>query len=549
MIKRGLELLKKDISIDIIHTVLFAMITFFVLSTWVHHAFQGNYWGPFLPGANFGIPSDEKEILGMYPTSPVGWDAQFYYYQSNDLFIVKDAKKHIDMPAYRYQRIGVPLISGTIASLLGYKLTPPILYHYVQIFIISIGFFFLIRWLRENNLSSIYAYGWILSLGVINGLAFGMPDPVGDAFFIMSIILVLKRKLIFYAIITSLLLLVREGYASYAGIIFILTALNKIPWEKNNRLINSFFTAFPGGVLLAWSTFITVKLGQTFFQASKGANLTDLPFLGVFKTYKTAIESGNVEEMIFKVMGVFILIMTAYVVWKSRKNSNMWYAVLVYIFLVSMLGTTIWLDYSGYMKALGSLIAVVIILLPYVNNKGFYKVVLILIAIIGLSYNLYSKRYHLFTEYTGVASTVNNKSNIPNKKLTAFASEINPINLNDKWKSYRGLFSFAHREVKEINVNIKNTSQEIWRALPQGGIDSINASYQWFDETGTKFLAEGIRNPLSKDVLPNESIEMDMNIRLLKKGKYILKLSMLQEGVAWFYQVGGNFKDIPIEIK
>lgn len=533
------------LKIDIIHSVIIFIISFSIFGIWVQHSFQGNYWGPFLPGDNFGIPPKESQI-GMYPTSKVGWDAQFYYYQSNDILAQGDEYLHIDNPSYRYQKIGMPLIARIVSIMFGQQITPPFLYHLLQFLIVAIGFFVLIRWLRRNEINQIYAYAWILSVGVINSLAYGMPDPVGDAFFIMSIIFALSGQLLLYMIVTTLLLLVREGYALYAAIIFVLTFLGKIQCEKLDKKKQIILTMIPGIVVVLWMLYVTYRFGITPMESTKGMGLTDLPFIGAIKTFILAIKQGSVVNVIFNEFAVLILCICIYYVIKIRKTSYVWYAVLGYIILISSLGITVWIDYSGYMKALGSIIAIVIIGLPYINKKHIITVLSVVIILQGVIYNYHVKKDLLYVKYEK-SEMIKQISGEKNDKLKEFKSEL----LSNKKKvSYqeKNILNRFRREVGEVNVTVKNNSTENWYANPEYGVNSINLSYRIYDKEGKTVLYDGLRKPLTSDILQGQSSNFNLQFAVPSdEGEYILRISMIQEGVAWFNDVeGGGYIDIPL---
>ncbi|MDG0794534.1 hypothetical protein OMP38_29610 [Cohnella ginsengisoli] len=81
------------------------------------------------------------------------------------------------------------------------------------------------------------------------------------------------------------------------------------------------------------------------------------------------------------------------------------------------------------------------------------------------------------------------------------------------------------------------------------GKGQVNLSYHWMNQTGDKLLEDGIRTALSENVYPNQSTESNMIIKLPQKsGHYLLRLSLVQEGVSWFYLAGGGYLDIPVKV-
>lgn len=541
--------LERDVKIDFLHSFLVFVVIFIIFNIWVNHSFEGNYWGPFAPGEHFGIPSRESD-MGIYPNNEVGWDGQFYYYESNDIFATKDEYLHIDTPAYRYQRIGMPLIARGVSLILGKQMTSPALYHFLQIFIVAIGFFVLIRWLRKNNIKQIYAYAWLLSAGVINALAYGLPDPVGDAFFIISIVSALSGELMLYSIATIFLLLVREGYSLYAALIFFFTVFNKIPWKNKDNKKRIIFTMLPGVIVVAWMGYVTYRFGITPISATKNANLTSAPFVGAMKSFIDSIRQGNVIEVLFKEFAVFILLFSMYKVIKLRKVSYISYAVLGYAILMASLGTTVWVEYSGYMKALGSIIAVLIIYMAYDNKKILISILSIIIITQGVIYNYHIKKDAMYTKFekSNIAQNVDVQKN---DKLNEFKSNISSESKVIVIDNSKNLFRNFLRKIYNIDVSVTNMSKDDWYLAPEYGKNSICLSYNIYDKNGENKLYDGIRTRIGTNILSDESKNIEMKFTPPSKpGQYILRISMVQEEVAWFYmQPNGGYLDIQLEVK
>ena len=63
-------------------------------------------------------------------------------------------------------------------------------------------------------------------------------------------------------------------------------------------------------------------------------------------------------------------------------------------------------------------------------------------------------------------------------------------------------------------------------------------------------IQEGERYNLLKSVQPGEEMEREIFISYPKeKGKYIVRISLIQEGVSWFYQQNMGYEDVEINIK
>ena len=62
-------------------------------------------------------------------------------------------------------------------------------------------------------------------------------------------------------------------------------------------------------------------------------------------------------------------------------------------------------------------------------------------------------------------------------------------------------------------------------------------------------MSDGARTPLPHDVAPGESVSLDATIQVQSApGEYTLRLTMVQELVAWFEGRGGQPLDIPVTV-
>jgi hypothetical protein len=87
-----------------------------------------------------------------------------------------------------------------------------------------------------------------------------------------------------------------------------------------------------------------------------------------------------------------------------------------------------------------------------------------------------------------------------------------------------------------LNITAKNAGNEPWHQQGTGEMP-VNAGYRWVDDKGTILPFEGTRAYLSRAVVaPGDSDHMKLTIKgEPKPGTYNLWVSMVQEGVAWFY--------------
>src|ERR1044072_3215871 len=104
-------------------------------------------------------------------------------------------------------------------------------------------------------------------------------------------------------------------------------------------------------------------------------------------------------------------------------------------------------------------------------------------------------------------------------------------------------------EAALIKIMITNKSDSVWPAEGgEAGEYKVAASSRWL--VGDQALAEGTRAPLSRDVRPGEMTEVWVPITApSESGQYTLVLSLVQERVAWFCNVGGGEARLSILVK
>jgi hypothetical protein len=93
----------------------------------------------------------------------------------------------------------------------------------------------------------------------------------------------------------------------------------------------------------------------------------------------------------------------------------------------------------------------------------------------------------------------------------------------------------------KIPVRITNPTVETWSAAGDGtGVLSVRLSYRWIDLGGRAVVEDGLRTRLPRDLRPGESVAVEAEVAPPEiPGRYVLRLSMVQEGVAWFDASGG----------
>jgi hypothetical protein len=99
-------------------------------------------------------------------------------------------------------------------------------------------------------------------------------------------------------------------------------------------------------------------------------------------------------------------------------------------------------------------------------------------------------------------------------------------------------------------VTFKNVSARSWPSKPnERGKNAVRLSYHWLDRKERMVVFDGVRTPLSRDVGPGESAKINAAIQAPEKaGKYVLDVTLVQEGVAWFPEMNGAKLSLPVNV-
>lgn len=101
------------------------------------------------------------------------------------------------------------------------------------------------------------------------------------------------------------------------------------------------------------------------------------------------------------------------------------------------------------------------------------------------------------------------------------------------------------------SIKITNPSQSLWPSYPDPfGLHVVRASYHWRDgSTGSIVVYDGWRTSLPKNLPPGCSVTLIMKIEPpLKGGRYLLEISLVQEGDSWFEDQGAHTLKLPVTV-
>ena len=99
-----------------------------------------------------------------------------------------------------------------------------------------------------------------------------------------------------------------------------------------------------------------------------------------------------------------------------------------------------------------------------------------------------------------------------------------------------------------LDIVVKNTGSEPW--FTHAAVAWVEASYRWLNSKGEVLAIEGERTSVDPHVVqPGESRQVTLKVVAPPNpGSYTLWVSMVQEGVAWFYGKGAKPLALPATV-
>lgn len=273
-----------------------------------------------------------------------GYDGQFVYFIARD---PATAAQYLDVPAYRFQRILLPLL-GRILSLSQEKLIPWALL-VVNLIALAAGTSLVEQFLNQANVSRWYALGYGLTLGTVGAVRLSLPEPLAYGLALGGVWLALRERWLWSAVLFALATLAKETTLVFpaACALFLLA-------QRRWQTVAAFGTVV-GLPFVVWQLALYAQLGA-FGVGSGGALATSfevIPFMGMIRILT---EGGALVFLIFLLLlGPFVLLPTLWGLWKSwqdyRTRQITFYTWLLFLNAALMA----FVPFSTYREPLGIL--------------------------------------------------------------------------------------------------------------------------------------------------------------------------------------------------
>lgn len=529
-----------------------------VLSVYVPRTLLGEFDRHVLPSKMFGVPEEIKRhgFTELYAQHESGWDGQFYYYISNDIFAEKDTTEHIDAPAYRYQRIGLPLAANLVAQAFGREWVSPTTYYLTSLTLILIATFLTASFFKENGINPLWAAVWSLGYGTQITLLNGLPDGAADALLIIATISIIRKHLLIYTIVMTFAVLSREAYVLFPLILAIYAWSNRIrhsglTWHGVKECALPHLPAIV--VFLGWQLYLRHRFGIS--PSSQAHGILDIPFITTIKYIYEGLQGhhpfvpsgpASYKETALLISYALLLIFAFAATYSSLRRRpfsattpqdvnfiGYQLSILTLIGLYTAFGPTVIMHHTGYLKAANIFLFTIPFTLAFTNKKlpNWPAWVMIFIAIIAMKSRVIAEpNFGILTSPTDPAALSKSEP----KCLSHPMASLKLDERNPPWQVLpKNIWTHWMNASPEMySIIISNDSSEIFH--PYHGKGSVNLSYKWVKDDSSNF-SEGSRTLLSAPLGPGEKTVGNIVVTPPRKsGKYILRFTLVQEGCFWF---------------
>ncbi|WJV54603.1 hypothetical protein PCO85_03905 [Prodigiosinella aquatilis] len=545
-----------------------AVICMTTMSVYMKGTLNGNINYFFLPAKMFGVPTElaQKGIEPLfYGKNESGWDGQFYYYISNDLLGLKDIPKHIDVPAYRYQRIGLPLYAAFVAFITGHSWVSPEVYYFSYLGLVLVAVWAIGRIMSMRNGWVFTGIAWVAGVGTQITLLNGLPDAAADAFLIVGTLALLKSKrwLGVGAFLIMMSVLSRESYVIFPVFFLAFLLLKRLIEYPSKDWVNVLLREIRSRVFLAlcvpvivfliWQIYLRHHFG--FAPSEQTVGILGLPF----KEWWIALHAGlsghhylvsaGIQSYLeaaslicFMLLLIMVIFFASKVLIKYQEKPEWIVALAGGAVIMSLLylcfGRTVMMYYTFYMKAANVFIFLIPLFVAEANisTSKRYLVYTLLVGIVAVTsgylwkYKIAFEANSGYSRFTRVADVTRTAEA---KCLVHYDATVQLTGLEDVQVSNSFPFMKGPR-VEVFWVNLTNHSGEPFVSL--AGKGSVNMSYQWLSADTHVVVKEGIRSYIPEGIKDGETVSVPIVVLFpTAAGNYILRLSPVQEGCEWFY--------------
>lgn len=559
--------------------LLFLVLTLSFFQIYKNRVLEGNINYHMLTSEHFGIPDDlVKHGLQPLNYSAVGWDGQFYYFMANDLLGHKETTKHIDVPSYRYQRVGLSLYSAILAKITGQSWVSPAFFFYSYLLLLTVATGVGAILFSARGLSPYVVLLWSLSAGVQMTLYNALPDAAADAFLLMALAALYWRRAELASIAFIFSSLSREAYVLFPACIILFYILriyqeNGFIAGRASAIKATFHTiirkpfllwmTLPIAIRVGWTAYLTKHFGIS--PSSEAGGILGKPLQAWWQYFRLAVTGHHpirlgwesyaeaMSLVIFLAILLITLLFSTLVICKNYKKSSplilgISLSCIFLVILYSCFSPVVIIEYTGYMKAVNVFIICLLFIVNDLNLLNKTKtIILILFAFCYLLVDIYFVGNRIMSSFT--ADVKYTHTNLVHNTHASACSNDYSANIHVKGMhiySNRYLPIWLSNQYAVVSLTVKNTSSHPFLSSSASG--GVFMSNQMLDQQN-HVVQDGVRSAIVPALNPGEERDIQVVIPMpLMHGEHHVVFSPVQEDCAWFYQANpqGTTQDMTL---
>lgn len=263
-----------------------------------------------------------ERYADLDPAGRTGYDGQFIYYLGRD---GRDAIPHLDNPAYRLQRILLPVVVRVLS--LGAPALVPWAMVAINLVAIVITTHTLARWLEVQNLAPGYAVMYALYVGTVMAYSRGLTEPLAFCLATWGAVLWLRDEPARAVVPLALAALTKE-----ITLLFVIGLLLSSLADRDVRSALWAMAAF--APLMVWELVLFLMMDTLPLIA--GPSLERVPLIGILP--HLTIEPGRLSGLLFAGLPALVLLgASLWFLWRTRgRSAAAWWLLLNGLFVVLM---------------------------------------------------------------------------------------------------------------------------------------------------------------------------------------------------------------------
>ncbi len=561
----------------IIVTGLTLIVSVVLMLIYRHNVLADDLDNHILSAKVFGMPRAllDHGLVPFYQGKESGWDGQFYYYIANDPLDRADTADHLDADAYRYQRIGLPLLAWIASKAAFRDWVSPTTYYLTNLGLILFATLVGTLYLRRVGTRPEWILFWSLSLGVQLTVLNALPDGAADALLLVALVCLFCRQRAGFAVIATLASLAREAYV-IVPMIYLLVSAYETVMSRRARTTGPTMAAtdwggtaigwlrtsawpaiVPVAIFAAWQLFLRLRFHHA--PSSQALGILAPPFQKWFlfladslrEQHPIVLGARGYWEAAGLVAFMLLLAGNAWLAFRAFRRSTvaqvevrtLALSLLVLCVLYACFGEVVMTIYFGYMKAAGIFILAVPFLLAWCSRGGKVTFVLLFVATdVLMAAYLWDDRINVpsvdFDRYVRLSQVTSHE---PTACLKDYRAQVALVGIEDVPGSQSLMSKLTGERLEIARIAVTNASEVAYRSSTTAG--SVNVSYHWLTADGKTVVKDGRRSFMPEGLAAHATAVVPVVIDFPDQpGRYTLRLTLVQEGCAWFYNIDPTSK-------